>query len=147
MNEKARVTIDTNLVLSGIISPNSTPSHLLTAWIHGAFEWILTDAIFGEIKEVLSRKDITSKYHISESETRGFLENLEVAADFVTPLPLHALPIHCRDAKDDIFLACALGGRCDYLITGDEDLLVLNGEKALGKLQIIKVAAFLHQNQ
>jgi hypothetical protein len=46
-----------------------------------------------------------------------------------------------------ILLACALGGKCDYLITGDEDLLVLNGKEEVGKLQIIKVGAFLHRKE
>jgi putative PIN family toxin of toxin-antitoxin system len=32
----------------------------------------------------------------------------------------------CRDEKDNFLLEVALEGRADYLITGDEDLLVLN---------------------
>jgi putative PIN family toxin of toxin-antitoxin system len=75
-----------------------------------------------------------------------FIENLTVAADFVKALPLDALPIHSRDAKDDIMLACAISGNCDYLITGDDDLLILNGRPELGMLKIIKAAEFLRRN-
>jgi predicted nucleic acid-binding protein len=57
--------------------------------------------------------------------------------EFVPAIPFFRLPLHSRDKKDDKFLACALGGNCDYLITEDEDLLVLNGKRELGKLQII----------
>jgi putative PIN family toxin of toxin-antitoxin system len=32
----------------------------------------------------------------------------------------------CRDRKDDFLLEAALEGNVDYLITGDDDLLVLN---------------------
>ena len=35
------------------------------------------------------------------------------------------LPVVTRDAKDDYLLAYALVGQADYLVTGDEDLLVL----------------------
>ncbi len=50
----------------------------------------------------------------------------------ITPLPLAALPVHCRDPKDDPSLAAALGGNADYIVTGDADLLVLDGHSTLG---------------
>jgi PIN domain len=64
-------------------------------------------------------------------------------APFVSPLPLSQLPLHSRDKKDDKFLACALGGNCDYLVTEDDDLLVLNGKPELGKIQIGTAYEFL----
>ena len=45
----------------------------------------------------------------------------------------------CRDPKDDYLLALAKKGQADFLITGDEDLLVL---KKYGKARILKPAAF-----
>jgi predicted nucleic acid-binding protein len=56
------------------------------------------------------------------------------------------LPIHSRDTKDDKVLRCALMGKCDYLITGDEDLLILNGRAELGNLHIVKAADFLKKH-
>jgi len=43
-----------------------------------------------------------------------------------------------RDAKDEVILAPALGGRADYLVTGDEDLLVLRGSAEIGSLRILR---------
>lgn len=140
---KLRVVIDTNLVISGTISPTSIPSQLLSLWVIGNFNWILTEQTYDEIKEVLERDTLKNRYHIDEAETKIFLDNLAVGAEFITTIPEESLPIHVRDPKDDKFLACALGGNCDYLITGDEDLLILNGRSELGKLQIIKAAEFL----
>ncbi len=34
--------------------------------------------------------------------------------------------IDCRDAKDNKFLELAASGKADFIISGDEDLLVLN---------------------
>ncbi len=31
----------------------------------------------------------------------------------------------CRDPKDDKFIACAVDGNADYIVSGDADLLVL----------------------
>ncbi len=36
----------------------------------------------------------------------------------------------CRDPEDDRILGCALAGKVDYLVTGDEDLLVMKHFKA-----------------
>ncbi len=32
----------------------------------------------------------------------------------------------CRDAKDNKFLELALSGEADYIVSGDEDLLILS---------------------
>ena len=42
-----------------------------------------------------------------------------------------------------MILGSALGGKADYLITGDKDLLALRGEPGLGSLRIITVVEFL----
>jgi len=43
----------------------------------------------------------------------------------VTPDTLD--PPACRDRVDDVVLATAVAGECAATITGDEDLLILNG--------------------
>jgi len=53
-----------------------------------------------------------------------FLAELRLSARIITPEKTATLPLHSRDLKDDPLLACALEGSCDYLITGDEDLLL-----------------------
>ena len=48
----------------------------------------------------------------------------------------------CRDPKDNKFLELAADGQADYLITGDQDLLVLHPFQAT---QIFTPAQFLEQ--
>lgn len=45
-----------------------------------------------------------------------------------------------RDPKDDIFLVCAATANCDFLVTGDKDLLVLKAHK---RTKIVTPAKFL----
>ena len=71
--------------------------------------------------------------------------SLREATERVTPLD--SLPLHSRDPKDDKLLAVALGGNADYLITGDQDLLVLNDNPGLENLRIITAAVFLQEQQ
>ena len=52
-----------------------------------------------------------------------FLNLLSLKAEMIeitTPINL------CRDPKDNKFLELAVHGKADYLISGDQDLLILN---------------------
>ena len=140
---KTRVVIDTNLVISGTIIPTSPPGQLLNSFINGEFEWILTEATLKEIRDVLRRDEILIPYHINPLNTQSFLDNLESSAEFVTAISPDMLPLHSRDPKDDILLSAAISGACDYLITGDGDLLVLSGRPELKKLIILTVSEYL----
>lgn len=140
-----RLTIDTNNVISGTISPGNYDSHLLGSWSKGEFQWIQTPQTFQELQDVLHREKFRVKYGLQEKEVEGLLNGVAGGAIFTTPISMFELPLHSRDKEDDKFLACAFGGNCDYLITGDDDLFVLNGKKELGKLEIIKAAEFLRK--
>ena len=71
------------------------------------------------------------------------LNSIAAGAMFVRPISHFELPLHSRDVKDDKLLACAFAGECDYLVTEDNDLLTLSGQKAFGKLQIITAYEYL----
>ena len=46
----------------------------------------------------------------------------------------------CRDPEDDKFLAAALEGEAQYVVSGDKDLLVL---KTYRNIHVVTAAAFL----
>ena len=142
-SKKPRVTIDTNLVVSGILFPKGNPAQLLKAFTAGKFHLVLTVKLFDEIKEVLSRDKIKIKYNISDSKKNELLDELSVAQEMSLSLENRELPVHSRDQKDDMVLRCAIMGKCDFLLTGDEDLLSMNGLPELSNLRIIKVTEFL----
>ena len=53
-------------------------------------------------------------------------------------------PLHVRDPKDELILATALGGRADFLVSGDDDLVVLRDEPKLKeRLKIVTATEFL----
>jgi uncharacterized protein len=131
------------IVVSGTITPHSIASTLLSGFVKQSYNWILTDETFNELREVLGREWLRKVYHIEEAPLKSFIRNLAANAEFVKPIPIHDLPLHSRDNKDDILLACALAGNCDYLITGDKDLLSLAERPELGKLKIVTVSQFL----
>jgi len=136
-----RVVVDTNIFVSGAISPRGLPNQLLQAWISGVFTLLISAEQHAELEEVLSRPQIAGRYNLS-GESRTHLLFLVDTLALQVPLR-RRLPVHVRDPKDDHLLAAALGGKADYLVTGDEDLLTLDGDPKLPNLRILAVRPFL----
>ena len=86
---------------------------------------------------------IREKYHLSTEKIVKLITLLRLSTELIIPISEQELPLHCRDTKDDKLLTLALAGDVDYLITGDDDLLALNGKTELGKLKIVTVRKFM----
>lgn len=79
--------------------------------------------IIEEVNEVIRCERIIKLTKMSPSQQSGFIDKLIERSDLTAGKQL-VKPVG-RDSKDDKFLACAIEARVDYLVTGDEDLLVL----------------------
>jgi putative PIN family toxin of toxin-antitoxin system len=135
-----RVVVDTNILVSAVIAKQGNPNRLLRAWQQGTIQILTAPILIAEVDRTLHLPRIRRKYPIDEEEVQSLVEALQTVAQVQ---PQEELPLVSRDAKDNPLLAVALGGQADYLVTGDEDLLVLAGDAALGALQIVTVRDFL----
>lgn len=131
--------VDTNLFVSGLIIEKGYPFQLIEQLRKGAFVVITSSTVREELEEVL-RRDKFTKF-LTEQKIAAFLDMYDVSSLTVTPKI--RLPVPVRDPKDEKILAAALGGKAEYLVTGDDDLLVLNGNLAIKNLKIITVKDFL----
>ena len=114
-----KVVIDTNIWIS----------YLLGSLLQGMDEKILSK----EIKVVVSDEMLKE---ISELSSRPKFKNIFTAKrikELFSLLDSYAIVVSpsqkvnvCRDGKDNFLLEVALEGEADYLVTGDEDLLVLD---------------------
>lgn len=140
---KLKVVIDTNLLISAIIIPQTNPDKVIQAWEKDIFILLVSQQLMSEFEDVISRKKFLNYHAVFKERGEELIASLKAAAEPVDPLPVKKLPVHSRDSKDDYLLATAFGGGADYLVTGDEDLLVLNTNPGLGKLKIVSVRQFL----
>ncbi|WP_069790880.1 putative toxin-antitoxin system toxin component, PIN family (plasmid) [Cyanobacterium sp. IPPAS B-1200] len=120
INSSIRLVLDTNILISSILSPNSIPAQVLNWGENTGIILYSTDTLM-ELLSVLSRKKF-AKY-IEPKEINELSERIKIN--------WHCVPIIqrvnlCRDEKDNKFIDLALNGRASHLITGDNDLLVLN---------------------
>jgi uncharacterized protein len=140
-----RAVIDTNIVVSAFINRGGLPSKLLEVWKNRKYEWLLSNALYFELRDVLFRPVIKEAYHISSGEISAFLDYIERACILISPQEeYHAPFLFSPDTKDNKVLQCAGAGKADYLVTGDKkDLFLLNGKPQLGNTQIVSVRSFL----
>ena len=138
-----RAVLDTNVLTSGTVSPTGAPAQVLEAWRHGVFTLVTSSALIAELVDVLHRPKLLDSYGLTTTDIDQLAAAL--AAFTVDPLPLDALPVHSRDSDDDHVLACALGGRADYIVSGDPHLTELDQHPALLPLRIVTPRAFIER--
>ncbi len=112
--------MDTNVLISAFFWSNSVPtSALKKATDRGTL--IFSSATLTELINVINRAKF-EKY-IKTVPTKTFIFNLLECSEIVEiSNPIQA----CRDPRDDIFLEAAVNGNADFIVTGDEDLLVMH---------------------
>lgn len=133
------VVVDTNVFVSGLIVEKGLPHQLIKLFEEGLFLLIISQKMRDELEEVLHRVKFSA--FLSEDKLSKFFRMIDIISTIVSP---HAImPIEVRDPKDQKVLATALGGKADYLVTGDDDLLDLKNNPKLGKLNIVSVKEFL----
>jgi putative PIN family toxin of toxin-antitoxin system len=140
---KPSAVVDTNLSVSGLLLKRGVPYALVEALRAGRFTPIYSDPIFDEYREVLARPHFAERYGLTPADVAAFLAAVLQQGRKVRPR--RRLPVAVRDTKDEKFLATALGGRDEYLVSGDGDLLALAGDPKLGRLRIVTARVLLEQ--
>lgn len=134
-----RCVVDTNVWLSGLAHARSAPGTVIRRAIGGNLTPVFSRESFAELAEVLHRPKILRWLSLSRVEAIEVLDALDALAQFVAPAKRLAVVV--RDAKDAPILAAALARPAvDALITGDRDLLVLQGQVAT---DVLTPAAFV----
>jgi len=112
-----RITLDTNVVVSALISPG-TSRQVLELARSGAVTLILSPFILEETADVLR-----SKMGWDDGRIRTVLEMIEGLSTLVRPKK--SLSVVKEDAQDNRIVECAALGRADYLVSGDKHILSL----------------------
>ena len=134
MTPRPRLVFDTNTVVSATLSDDSVPARALTIALRLGTV-LMSRALSDELDDVLWRPRFDR--YVAPERREEFLRNLMLG---VEPVEITEPVRACRDPKDDKILELAVNGGADYIITGDDDLLVMNPFRGIA---IITPAAFL----
>jgi len=117
-----RAIIDTNIWISFLIG--KTLKELQILLDNPDIEIIITKDTILEIRETFERKHL-EKY-FKDEQFSGFWEYLDKLS---LEINVDNIPQICRDEDDNYLLALAELTNCNFIITGDKDLLVLKQYK------------------
>jgi putative PIN family toxin of toxin-antitoxin system len=131
-----RVVLDTNVLLSALISPHGAPHAIYQAWRAARFDLVTSPAQLHELRRA-SRypkfKTILQPHHV------GVMVNNMSRAIMIEKLP--ALADEINDPDDVFLLAMAVAGDADYLVTGDHRAGLLQ-RGSIARARIVRPAIF-----
>lgn len=132
------VVIDTNVIVSALLF-GGKPGELIRLWKTGQIQPLISK----EITEEYLRVFAYPKFDLSEKEI-SFIFNHEILpySKAVKIKPGHWKTTIEDDPSDDMFIRCAVSGRCNIIISGDGHLLDL---KTYDKIRILSVSLFLKE--
>ena len=120
MQGRRRIVLDTNALVSRLLIPGSIPGQAVRKTVEEG-DILMSESTLFELADVLGRE----KFHAygSVQDREEFLRMLGRIVEMITIL--HA--VHdCRDVRDNQILEVAVNGQAQVIVTGDEDLFVLN---------------------
>ena len=117
----ARAVIDTAVVVSVLVFEASSLAWLRRTWRAGIIKPLVSKPTVTELLRVLTYP----KFRLSPTE-QGILQAdyLPFCEPVTATVAARRLP-HCRDPFDRPFVSLAFAGRADFLVTDDDDLLIL----------------------
>ncbi len=119
-----RAVVDTNVLISAALLGGSLPARLLSLVLQRGC-LLFSKSTFAELETRLWRPKFDR--YLSIEMRKLLLHDLSAAAQWVALADLapFAAQRYSRDANDDPFVHLALAGGAQCLISGDQDLLVL----------------------
>jgi len=133
-----RLVIDSNVWIAALISPTGTARQLVDAILDNDIDILMSEATFDELVSRLDRSKF-DRYREPEAWNLFLSELVELALwqeDAGTTTGIS------RDADDDKFLALAVMGQADAIVSGDGDLLELGTHDGI---PIVTPAEFLRR--
>ena len=140
MERRLKAVVDTNLFISGLFGEGSLSAKLQDLWIKQEFELVTSIEIMKEVSRVLHYPRIKLQFNIKEETVKRFFR-LVFRKAMVTK-DLYVTDKITDDPTDNKFLACALEGKADFIISRDPHLRNL---KQFHRIPIVDVKDFLEQ--
>ena len=110
-----RVVLDTNVLVSALITRGTPPDQLYQAWLRNEIELVTSAAQIDELADVLSRPKL--RKYVDPADAAGLVSDILLRAIVIRDMPI---PRRSPDPKDDAILAAAVAGEAKLVVSGDK---------------------------
>lgn len=121
-SDSLRVVIDTNILISAIVY-GGIPKQILALVLDEHITGVATRILVAELIDVLSKKFHFTSRKLADAESL-------IQDSFLILQPESTISLLVDD-DDNRVLEGAVAGACDYIVTGDKDLLRLKQYKGI----------------
>lgn len=118
-----RAVLDPNILIAALLSRSWPPAQLVSRWLAGEFELVVSEALLTELQRALAYPKL--RIRISADEAAGFIALLGSGAILAADPGEHSH--RSADPGDDYLIALAEQERA-VLVSGDQHLLALGDE-------------------
>ena len=115
-----KIVLDTNVLVSGLISQGSPPGGLTEAWRSGRFTLLTSRAQLIEFRRVLGYERL-QKY-VNQDQAQTLVETIVSVAEILDE-ELRKIQFS-PDPDDNLIIASAIVGEADLIVTGDKSVLL-----------------------
>ncbi|MDO8609312.1 MAG: putative toxin-antitoxin system toxin component, PIN family [bacterium] len=115
-----KVVIDTNVIISSLLSSSGPPAKIISLWEQQKIEVVASTEIIREYEEVLIR--LHSAYDkITKNEINKFIKGVRQFS--IITKPQKHFNVVLKDKDDNVFIDCAVSESVQFIISGDKHLL------------------------
>lgn len=125
------IVIDTNVVISGVFF-GGYPKEVLKSITNHKFKCYASTKIIDEYKEIIEEMISRKQGNLNANILDPFINALNI-------INIKSNVDLCRDKDDNKFINCAIDSKSLYIVSGDNDLLVLD---KIGNIKIITAKEF-----
>ena len=111
-----KIVLDTNVLISGIFW-GGHPKRILEMVVKGSIKIYATESIVKEYFRIIEK--------IGKNNTTIVNEWKMLLLDLLNIIETTEKIAICRDEYDDMFIECAVACGAKFIVSGDDDLLVL----------------------
>lgn len=119
-----KAVIDTNVLISGVLSKSGLPAKILNLWQGRSFMIISSEEAIQEVQRVLDDLGSRGKYNLPPAEVTDLIRLLREESQSVTG-QIAVSGVIPQDVTIEKFLAMAIEADADVIVSGDKHLLNL----------------------
>ena len=143
-----RVVIDTNVVISALLTPEGFEDRVLKLALHRYIQLYVSAPILAEYGDVLHN----SKFRFSKVRINRIIREIREAANQIEPMRILS---KCRHEPDNRFLECAEAAGADFLVTGNarhfptqyKTTAVVSSRRLVELLAIVRIRRPVRKNR